>query len=43
VIESAFYDRVARQPEEQACVEVACGLEGLADAYPIAGIVKANG
>jgi hypothetical protein len=36
VIESGFYDRVARQPEAQACVEVACGLEGLADAYAIA-------
>jgi hypothetical protein len=36
VIESGFYDRVARQPEAQACVEVACGLEGLADAYTIA-------
>ena len=36
VIESGFYDRVARQPEAQACVEVACGLEGLADAYSIA-------
>jgi hypothetical protein len=35
VIESGFYDRVARQPEAQACVEVACGLEGLADAYAI--------
>ena len=36
VIENGFYDRVARQPEAQACVEVACGLEGLADAYAIA-------
>lgn len=36
VIESGFYDRVARQPEAQACVEVACGLEGIADAYAIA-------
>ena len=36
IIESGFYDRVARQPEVQACVEVACGLEGLADAYAIA-------
>jgi hypothetical protein len=36
VIESGFYDRVARKPEAQACVEVACGLEGLADAYTIA-------
>jgi hypothetical protein len=36
VIESGLYDHVARQPEAQACVEVACGLEGLADAYAIA-------
>jgi hypothetical protein len=36
IIDSGFYDRVARQPEAQACVEVACGLEGLADAYAIA-------
>jgi hypothetical protein len=36
IIESGFYDRVARRPEKQACVEVACGLEGMADAYAIA-------
>ena len=36
VIASGFYDRVARRPERQACVEVACGLEGLADAYAVA-------
>jgi hypothetical protein len=36
IIESGFYDRVARRPERQACVEVACGLEGLADAYAMA-------
>jgi len=36
VIESGFYGHVARRPERQACVEVACGLEGLADAYAIA-------
>jgi hypothetical protein len=36
VIDGGFYDRVARRPEAQACVEVACGLEGLADAYTIA-------
>jgi hypothetical protein len=36
VIARGFYDRVARRPEAQACVEVACGLEGLADAYAIA-------
>jgi hypothetical protein len=37
IIESGFYDRVTRRPEAQACVEVACGPEGLADAYAIAG------
>jgi hypothetical protein len=36
VIGSGFYDHVARRPEAQACVEVACALEGLADAYAIA-------
>ena len=36
IIESGFYDRVAHQPAAQACVEVACGLEGLADVYAIA-------
>jgi len=36
VIESGFYDRIARRPEAQACVEVACALEGIADAYAIA-------
>ena len=36
IVASGFYDRVARQPQAQACVEVACGLEGLADAYAIA-------
>lgn len=30
------YDRVACSPERQAVVEVACALEGLADAYAIA-------
>ncbi len=36
VIERGFYGRVARRPQAQACVEVACALEGLADAYAIA-------
>ncbi|QWG13152.1 hypothetical protein KMZ29_26380 [Bradyrhizobium sediminis] len=36
VIASGFYDRVARRPEAQACVEVACALEGLADTYAVA-------
>jgi hypothetical protein len=38
IIGSGFYDRVARWPEAQACVEVACGLEGLADTYAIAAL-----
>ncbi len=38
VIESGFYDRVACRPEAQVCVEVACGLEGLADTYAIAAL-----
>jgi hypothetical protein len=36
VIESGFYDRIERRPEALTCVEVACGLEGLVDAYAIA-------
>jgi hypothetical protein len=36
VIERGFYDRVVRCPEAQACVEVACALEGIADAYAVA-------
>jgi hypothetical protein len=36
IIESGYYDRVARRPERQACVEVACALEGIADAYAVA-------
>jgi hypothetical protein len=36
IIESGYYDGVAREPERQACVEVACALEGLADAYAVA-------
>jgi hypothetical protein len=36
VLASGFYDGVARRPERQANVEVACGLEGLADAYAVA-------
>jgi hypothetical protein len=36
VIDTGFYDRVARRAEKQACVEVACGLEGLVEAYAIA-------
>ena len=36
IIQGGFYDCVAHRPEEQACVQVACGLEGLADTYAIA-------
>lgn len=39
VIYSGFYDHVASRPEQQACVKVACGLEGLADAYAIAASI----
>jgi hypothetical protein len=38
IIASGFYDRVAHQPTAQACVEVACALEALADAYSIAAL-----
>ncbi|UXA08315.1 D-glucuronyl C5-epimerase family protein [Mycobacterium sp. SMC-2] len=40
IIGSGFYDQVARRPEEQACVEVACGLEGLADTYAMAAATR---
>lgn len=40
IIGSGFYDRVTRRPEEQACVEVACGLEGLADTYAMAAATR---
>ncbi len=40
IIGSGFYDRVTRRPEEQACVEVACGLEGLTDTYAIAAATR---
>jgi hypothetical protein len=40
VIERGFYDRVARRPEAQSCVEVACGLEGIADAYAVAAAIE---
>jgi hypothetical protein len=36
ILRMGFYDRIARQPLSQATVEVACGLEGLNDAYTIA-------
>lgn len=36
IIESGYYDGVARTPKAQACAEVACALEGLADAYAVA-------
>jgi hypothetical protein len=39
VIERGFYDSVARRPEAQACVEVACALEGIADAYAVAAAI----
>ena len=36
IIDQGFYDRVKEYPEGQNSVEVACGLEGLNDAYGIA-------
>jgi hypothetical protein len=39
VIERGFYDSVAHRPESQACVEVACALEGIADAYAVAAAI----
>jgi hypothetical protein len=36
IIASGYYDRVAQRPERQACVEVACALEGIVDAYAVA-------
>lgn len=36
IVESGFYDRIERSPEDQATVEVACALEGVNDAYAIA-------
>jgi hypothetical protein len=36
IIESGYYGGVVQRPDAQACVEVACALEGLADAYAVA-------
>jgi poly-gamma-glutamate synthesis protein (capsule biosynthesis protein) len=36
ILEAGFYDAIERYPMRQATVEVACGLEGLNDAYTIA-------
>ena len=36
IVAAGFYDEIARDPARQATVEVACALEGLADAYAIA-------
>jgi hypothetical protein len=36
IIEIGYYDRVSHEPERQACVEVACALEGIADAHAVA-------
>ena len=36
IVDSGYYDGVVQQPERQACVEVACALEGIADAYAVA-------
>ncbi|MBX3155048.1 MAG: hypothetical protein KF773_03535 [Deltaproteobacteria bacterium] len=36
IIERGFFDRVERQPQRQATIEVACALEGIIDARAIA-------
>ncbi|MDP2316440.1 MAG: hypothetical protein Q8P41_26320 [Pseudomonadota bacterium] len=36
ILAEGFYDRVAAEPGWQACVEVACGLEGIAAAQALA-------
>jgi hypothetical protein len=36
VIQLGFFDTVARHPERQVSVEVACAVEGLCDAYAVA-------
>ncbi len=36
ILAQGFYDRIAREPGWQACVEVACGLEGIAEAQVVA-------
>ena len=40
IIQGGFYARVAHRPEEQACVQAACALEGLADTYAIAVSIR---
>jgi hypothetical protein len=36
IVDEGFYDELERDPARQATVEVACALEGVADAYEIA-------
>ncbi len=36
ILATGFYEDVAARPEWQACVQVACGLEGVVEAYAIA-------
>lgn len=36
IVQSGFYERVERDPDQQATVEVACALEGANDAFSIA-------
>jgi hypothetical protein len=40
IIADGLYESVRRRPAQQACVEVACALEGLNDAY---ALVRASG
>ncbi len=35
IISAGFYEGIARRPRDYATVEVACGLEGLCDAYSL--------
>jgi hypothetical protein len=42
VIEQGFYEHVERHLDRQACVEVACALEGLNDAYALVRISDAK-
>lgn len=36
LLDVGFWEEVALRPEEQACVQVACGLEGVAEGYDVA-------
>ncbi|MGC4119430.1 MAG: hypothetical protein QM765_33655 [Myxococcales bacterium] len=42
IAEAGFYDDLARFPFAQACVEVACALEGVSDAFAVAALVNSD-